>query len=207
MGLNRRFNFGHLVHHLFVDVHPAGRVDDYGIQGQAFGHGDRFPGHANRILLLDRIYRDVNLVRERLELVNGGGTIDVGSRQHGISIVLLLQIPCQFGAERGFARTLQSGDQDYRGRGMGYADIHPFLPQNFSQFVVYDLGELLARIDGGQHLLSHGPLLHFFGERFGHLVVDVGVQQGAADFPHGLRDVYIADLRFALQRLNGAVQF
>ena len=63
-----------------------------------------------------------------------------------------------------------------------------------NQFVVDELDELLARRHGREHVRVQRLFLDAVGELAGNLVVDVGIEERAADLPHRLRDVEIGDL-------------
>ena len=70
------------------------------------------------------------------------------------------------------------------------------------QFVVDDLHHHLLGLHGSEHVLAEGFLLHRFGELFGNLIVDVGIEQRAAHVFQCLGDVYLSDFAFALQYLE-----
>ena len=50
-----------------------------------------------------------------------------------------------------------------------------------------------------QHVLSQGLLLHLVGERLGHFVVDIGIEQGATDVFQRLRHIDLGDFAFTLK--------
>ena len=67
------------------------------------------------------------------------------------------------------------------------------------QLLVDDLDDLLGRGQALHDLLAHGALRHLCTEVLGHLVVDVGFQQGHAHFPHGGLDVGLGQFAVAAQ--------
>ena len=75
------------------------------------------------------------------------------------------------------------------------------------QLVADDLGHHLSRLDGFEHVLAQGFLLHFVGEGLGNLVVDVGVDQRAADLLERLRDVDLGDAPLAFENFERPFEF
>ena len=67
------------------------------------------------------------------------------------------------------------------------------------QLFVDDLDHLLGRGQALHDLLAHGALRHLCTEVLGHLIVDVGFQQGHAHFPHGGLDVGLGQFAVAAQ--------
>ena len=72
----------------------------------------------------------------------------------------------------------------------------------FSQFVVNDFHHQLLWLDGCEDVLPHGFLLDGIGERLCHLVVDVGIEQGATHVLQRFGNVYLGYLAFAFQYLE-----
>ena len=87
------------------------------------------------------------------------------------------------------------------------ADVGRRAAHERRQFVADDLGHHLSRLDGGQDILAQGFLFDGIGEGLGDPVVDVGVDQCAADLLQRLGDVDLGDAPLALQNLEGAFQF
>ena len=64
---------------------------------------------------------------------------------------------------------------------------------------MHGLYDLLARRDALQHLLSERALAHLGDEVLDDLEVDVGLEQGQADLPHGTRDRLLVELAAAAE--------
>lgn len=67
------------------------------------------------------------------------------------------------------------------------------------QFLVDDLDHLLGGGQALHDLLAHSPLRDLSAEVLGHLIVDVGFQQGHAHFPHGSLDIRFGQLAVSAQ--------
>ncbi len=112
----------HLVHQLFVDVQAAGGVDDERVAAHDDGFATRFFGQALDERRTGRFALQVAFVDaafdglgDDLELLARGGPVDVDRDQHG-TVAALLEPGRQLAAGGGFARALQAGHQNDRGR-------------------------------------------------------------------------------------------
>src|SRR5690554_4747076 len=96
--------------------------------------------------------RNVDLPGERLQLIDGGRTINVGGSQERAT-ALALEEKCELSGECRFSRSLQTGDQDDLRKLLSFVDLHMDIPKEEYEFIVEDLDELLARRHGREHLL------------------------------------------------------
>ena len=147
-----------------------------------------------------------DLTAEHLQLVDGGRTVDVARHEQYLTPSLAFEERGQLARKGRFARTLQTRDEDHGG-GAFQPDVGGRAAHQGRQFVAHDLGHHLTRLDGFQHVLSECFGLHFVGESLGYLVVDVGVDQRAADLLEGLRDVDFRDAAFALEEFERPFEF
>jgi len=77
-----------LVHRHLIDVQPAGRVEDDGVEEVLLGELDGLAANldgARGELAEDR---DVDLRAEDLQLVDGGGALEVGGDEDGLAALL-----------------------------------------------------------------------------------------------------------------------
>ena len=81
-------------------------------------------------------------------------------------------------------------DEHHRGR-QGIEFKPPVFPgaQQGHELVMDPLDHLLAGADAVEDFFAHALPADSRHEIPGHLVVDVGLQQGHADFPHGIADI------------------
>ena len=70
------------------------------------------------------------------------------------------------------------------------------------QLVVHDLHQQLARLHCRKHVLAQRLGLDAVRESLGHLVVDVGVEQGAPNVFQGFGDVDFGDAAFTFKDLE-----
>lgn len=67
--------------------------------------------------------------------------------------------------------------------------------------------DLFPGLDGFEHFLPHGPLLHAADEFPGHAKFHVRFQQGQPDVPQGVRNVLFRNLAQAPQLPERVIQF
>ena len=97
---------------------PAGGIQKDHIVAVVLRVLHRLPGDGNRIALPHLKDGQLQLGAHDLQLLNGGGAVDVAGRQKGTSAVLPAHQARQLGAVGGFAGALQA-HQHYHGGGMG----------------------------------------------------------------------------------------
>ena len=78
-----------LVHQLLVDVQPAGGVEDHGVGAELLGFADGGLADGDGILLRAiGVDGDVELLAEHVQLVDGGGALQVGGDQQRLAAAL-----------------------------------------------------------------------------------------------------------------------
>ena len=196
-----------LLHHRLIDGQTARRIDDHDVETVLTGVFDGIFGDLHRIFIpLFSIDFDSDLSAQHLELVDGRRTIDVARHEQHLASLLALEHRRQLAREGSLTGALQTGDQDDRRRAL-QLDVGRRAAHELCQLVADDLGNHLSRLDGLEHVLSQGLLLHLVGEGFGYLVIDVGVDQRPADLLEGFGDVDFGDAAFALDQLEGPFEF
>jgi hypothetical protein len=137
------------------------------------------------------VNRHVDLFRERRELVDGGGAVEVaGDEQRPAAF--LFQAVGELGGSRRLARAVQSTDQDAGGR----VEVEWLLvaAKQAGEFVVEDFDDLLARFDRLEDFGAERLVLHLGDEILGDAEFDVGFEQGDADFAQRVGDVLFGDV-------------
>ena len=170
-----------LLHHLGVDGQAAGGVDDDDVAPEAPGLGHAPARGGDRITGLGED-RDIDLAAERAELLDGGGTLEVGADEQRVA-ALLLEPAGQLGRVRRLARALQSRHQYDRGRPGGVRDLEGLAPEGVHQLLVDDLDDLLAGVQNLRPGEADGLLADALDDGAGHAHVDVGLEEGATDLP------------------------
>ena len=193
---------GNLLHQFLVDGKTAGGIHDDNIMSLGPCLADGIQGYLNGVsgTLLD-VHGHANLLAEHAQLLHGGGTEGVARGQKGTLVLLLLEHLGQFAAHGGLTGTVQTGHQNDAGLAdtAGQVEFGGFATHQFCQFIVNDLHHQLLGLHGGEHVLSQSLLLHGVGEGLGHLVVHVGIQQGATHVLEGLGNIDFGNLALTLQ--------
>ncbi len=81
------------------------------------------------------------------------------------------------------------------------------LPRSVDEFVADDLDDLLGGREGGEHFGSDGLDADVLDEVADDVEVDVGFEQGDADFAQGFGDVFFSEGALAAEGLEGALEF
>ena len=207
----RRFHGGldgrDLLHHRLVHGQTARGVDDHHVVILLPGVLDTVLGDLDRIpVTLLGVDLHADLSAEHFQLVDGCGTVNVACHQQHLAALLRLEQRSQLAREGRLTRTLQTRDQNHRRRAL-QPDVRGRAAHQFGQLVADDLGHHLSRLDGFEHVLAQGFLLHFVGKGLGDLVVDVGVDQRAADLLERLRDVDLGDAPLAFENFERPFEF
>ena len=99
------------------------------------------------------------------------------------------QMEGKFSAGGGLPGALKTYEEDGNRRRTGHIEGLVGFPQEFAQFIVNDLYELLTRRDTRAHIFAHGLFFDLLEEIFGDFVIDIGLKKGNADFSQGVLDI------------------
>ena len=146
-----------------------------------------------------------DLVAELHELVDGGGSVDVGGDQQRLA-ALLAQPDRQLGGGGGLARALQADQHDHRAAWRVELELVALAAEHLDQLVVDDLDDLLAGLNPVEHFGAERLLTHIGHEVLDDLEVDVRLEQGKADLAQGDVKVGLGDLRLATQAVGDGLQ-
>ena len=143
---------------------------------------------------------------ERLELIDRGGTIDVGGDE-ARRPALALELARELGGGGRLTGALQADHHD-DGRRNG-AELEPLAPlaEHRGELVVDDLDELLAGRNGAQLRDADGLLLDALEELARELEVDVGLEQDATDLAEPFFDVGFGEDAATAQAREGRFEF
>ncbi len=106
-----------------------------------------------------------------------------------------------------FAGALEAGHHDDGGAGLYEVDARVHGAHQVDELFVDDLDHHLAGLEGLDDLAADRFLDDGLGEIADDFEIDVGVDQGAADFLHRFADVLFADFSAAGQRAEHAAEF
>ncbi len=208
VGVDRRLEPLQLVHHVVVDLQTAGGVDD----DDAIARAARRPRcrpcaiFTTSCVVAIGVDRNVELRAERLELVDGGGTIDVARDEPRLP-AFALELARELRRGGRLSGTLQP-DHHHDGRRHG-AELESLAPlaEHGGELVVDDLDELLAGRDGAQLRDADRLLLDALEELARELEVDVGLEEDATDFAQPFLDVGFGEDAAAAQPREGRFEF
>ena len=182
-----------LLHHLLVDLQPAGGVEQNHAVARTPAFLDPGTGDLHDVLRgAIGVDGNVELRAQRLELVDGGRAVDVGcdeSRRPSLG----LELAGQFRSRRRLARSLQADEHNDGRRDAVEVQPRPLLAEHGGELVVDDLDELLCRRDGLDRRNADGLLLNPLDELARELEADVGLEQHTPDFPKPFLDVGVGE--------------
>ena len=207
VGRNRLMDTTHFRHHGLVHMQPAGRVDDQHIEKLEPRLGQGRLGDFCGILVRGAGKKGgADLLGQSLQLLDGGGTIDIAAHQQRFLALTFLEMACQLGGCGGLARALQTGQQDHHRGAMVEAQLSGLLSQDPNQLLIDHLDQDLARRKTGAYLTAYRPLPHLIDERFDHRQGNVRVQQRGTHLTQGLLDIFIGQPRLAAQLHQGSIE-
>ncbi len=149
-----------------------------------------------------------DLARQGFQLLDRGGTVDVGGNHHHRLLLAFLKEARQLARGGGLARALQAGHQDHRRRRDAQRQVLVGRPHQFLEFGADDLHERLSRGQALRDLGADGALLDLVDEVLDHRQGHVGLEQGHAHFAQSVLDVVLGQLGLAgdmAKRLREAV--
>ena len=178
-----------LGHQGLVYVQASGRVQDQHVAALAGCRGQRMDAYFHRVAAgVALVHRHADLGAQRLELGDGRGPLYIGGHQKRL-FAGLLEHAGQLARRGGLTCALQAHHHQHVGRAAAHVQGLGLATHQRGQLLLDDLDDHLGGGEAFHHLLAHGPLAHSGNEVLGDLVVDVGFQQGQADFSHGVGNV------------------
>ncbi len=212
-GVEELFEALHLVHQLFVDVEAAGGVDDEGVAAHDAGFAAGFFGEAldeggagGLAFLVAFVELGFNGFGDDFELLAGGGAVDVDRDEHG-AMAALFEPGGELAGGGGFAGALQAGHEDDRGRLRGEFEAGRVFAEQGDELVADDLDDLLGGREGGEDFSADGFDADVLDEVADDVEVDVGFEQGYANFAQGFGDVFFRERALAAEGFEGALEF
>ena len=196
-----------LGHHLVIDLQPSSRVDDddavaAALRGLDAGLGDAYD--VGGVAL--GVNGDAELAAERLELIDSGGTIDIGCDE-ARGLPFRLQLAGELRRGRRFSGTLQAHHHhDSRGHGAELERLAA-LAEHDGELVVHDLDELLCGRDGAQLCDTDCFFFNSLEELARELEVDVGFKEDAPHLAQCFLDVGFIENAPPAQAREGGFEF
>ena len=112
----------------------------------------------------------------------------------------------ELAGQGGLAGALEAGQHDDRGAGLGQADAAGLAAEDLHQFLVDDLDDLLAGVQGRRYLGTEGAFPDPGRELAHDGNGDVGIQEGAADLPDCGINISLGEAALATEVLEGCCQ-
>src|SRR5436305_2856590 len=194
-----------LLHQGRVDVETAGGVHEHHVMAALAGDVEGAGAEVDYGLArLGLQHRHLDPLAHLLELLDGGGALQVARHQQRVLAALLEPLGELAGGGR-LARALEAAEHDDR-RPAVEAEVGPLLAQERGQLVADDLDHLLGRGEALQDLLAEGALAHPLDERLDHPEVDVGLEQRHADLAQRRVERLGGDLALALELAENVLE-
>ncbi len=197
------------LHQGLVDVQTAGGIEDDDVAAVFLRELNCVAADLDGVFVFTLgVDGRVSLLAEGVQLIDGGGTLQIGGDEEGI-FALGFEVLGEFPAGSGFAGALEATEHDDGRRGGdeeaaggGGAGIAVFVEDDIfshqlNESVVDNLDHLLAGLDGRENFGADGFLGDFGDEGVDDIEVDIGFEEGGADFLHGVAHVGFGDFSFA----------
>ena len=193
-----------LLHELGVDGQTAGGVDDEHVLAETPGLIETALGGVHRVGGIAE-HRDVDLTTECAQLLDGGGTLQVGPDQKRMA-ALRCEPLGELGRVGRLARTLQTSHEHHSGRAAGIGDLERLATQDRGELLVDELDDLLAGVECLGRLDADGTLADARHHGAHHRHVDVGLEKSGADLAQHLVDIGLGEAALALDALEDSVE-
>ena len=189
-------------------MQSARSIKDHQVAAQFLGLDQRVLADVHRIHVRGgRIHGNVELLGQRVQLVDGRRAVDVRRDQIRLLAVLLAQKQRNFARTRGLTRTLKADHHQLERFGRK-VQILLFAAEQLDQLLIDDFAEMLTRLQALEDLVAHGAFLDLVDKPLDHLEVDIGFQQRKAHLAKTFLDVVFIKGLFAAQlRKGGAESF
>ena len=149
---------------------------------------------------------NTGLLADHLQLLNGGGTVDVAGNQQRAAALTAVEF-AELGSMGGLAVALQAAHHQHGLALVFQAQVFRLIAAHKAgQFLVDDLDDLLGGGQALHDLLPHRALRNLSAEVLGNLVVDIGLQQRHTHLAHGGLNVGLVQLALAAQLFENAIQ-
>ena len=200
----------HFVHQLLVDVQTAGSVNDEYVAAVADGVAAGFfhqalDGGGVGLAYFSFVEMRLDGVGDDLELLARGGTIDVNRNQHGAMSALLEPVR-EFSRGGGLTGALQTRHENDGRRLRGELELGGVFAEDGDEFVANDLDDLLGGRERGHDFLAEGLLADVLDEFLDNVEVNVGFEQGHADFFERVADVLFGQGALSAKVLEGTLE-
>ena len=205
--MNGSFEALELLHHVVIDLQSTRGIDNDDTIPRALGLLDAVLRDLHDILRIALgVDRNVQLRAEGLQLVDGGGAIDVACDEARRAI-FCFQAPRELRRRRRLSRSLKSDHHDDGWRNGAQLESFAPLAQHRGQLVIDNFDQLLAGRDRADLRNADRFLLDALEELAGELKVDVGLEEDAPDFAEAFLDVGLGKHAAAAQARKGRFEF
>ena len=186
------FDVGHFLHQRFVDGETTGGIENEDIiAAEASGHLGAFGDGDRHLALDDRQGVDLVLLTQNRKLPLCCRAAHVERSHQDLFLVAGLKAAGNLGRSRGLARSLKANHHDRDRRRRGKIDLLRVRAEHGDEFIMHDLDDHLAGLDGFQHFRADRLGAHAVRERTHHIERHIGLDQGTADFAHRLGHVIV----------------
>ena len=195
-----------LFHERLVDRQATGGVEDDDARPLLPRPGHAGTAHGDRIGdPVGGVDRDAELPAEDGQLLDGGGTLEIGRHEHHAA-PLLLEPPGELGAGGRLAGALQAAEHDHRRP--PHLEVERVIdrPHEVDQLAVDDTDELLGRVEGLEDLRPDRPLHDLVEEAIDDVIGNVGLEERRAHRAEPLAHVRLGQLAPAPQGGEGTGQ-
>ena len=205
VGLHDVLDILKLRHEVLINNLPARSVDNHGIKSIFLGVLKGLASNRPGILLgalLEHLAAD--LASEGLELLDGGGAVDVASdEQHLAGRVLLLAVEGKLGSRSRLTRTLQTSHKDLCDAAIDAGERGLLASEDAGELVVHDLDKLLCRVHSVDNGGADSLLLDLLDDAVCDGEINIGLEERAADVLERSRDAVLCDCLLASELLDG----
>ena len=164
-----------LVHQGFVNLQPAGGINDNDVMTVVFRITNGILTNLYRIVLALLKHRHTCLRTHNLQLLDRSRTVNITGNQHRAVSLPFVEL-CQLCGMGGFTCTLQATHHNNGWRLCGKLDTLLLAAHEIGQLLVYDLNDHLTGGKACHYVRTDCTLCYTVGKVFGNLIVYVRLQ-------------------------------
>jgi hypothetical protein len=199
-GLRRRPQGRELFHELVVDVESPGRVHDHDVVPHRRRLGEGRAEDGQRLRLLGVVHLQLGPGGDRSQLLPGRRPVHVGGHQQRVAAPTREPAPEARGSG-GLSRALEPGQQDHRGRSLGFLDPGDLLAsEEIDHLVAHHADHRLVGVQAPQDLLADGAGPDSLEKLLHDPKMDVGLEQRETDLAERGVHVGLGQESLAAQR-------
>lgn len=190
---------------VFVDLEASGGVEEEGIVAVVLGVLEGvFTDFGDFFVVAFGVKSEGFLSGELFQLVDRGGAVHIAGDEEG-AVPVGGEPAAHLGTGGGFSGPVQA--DHHNPQGFLFGDLRAVSAEELDEFIVDDFDDLLPGGDGFGDFLADAFFFHLVDEIAGDAEMNIGGEQGGANFLEGVGHVLFGQFSFAAEVAKGVGEF